>query len=544
MPDHDIAKDHLKRFAAMQSARSLLDGHLQDIRDHIRPISGSFTGAEAAGAKTRGAILDSSGEDASDLLSSSVHGYLTNPGTTFFGIRTKDPDLMRGNQVQAWFERAVKIMMFGFEDFETGFMSDIGQVYGEDADFGTTCMYIADRPGKLPLYQAQSLTDYWIDQDDEGVVDTVYRRFQLSARNAVARWGDKAGEKVVKAAKSDKLDTTFTFLHAVTPRNNGRTGLLASGEMPFASHWISVEDKTLIAEGGYQDMPYIVGRWAKRSGELYGRGPGMKALADDKMLQRAMTVTIRGVEKQVDPGLMVFDDGVVGAIRSGSNSITTIRRDLLTGRQSPIQSMPFGGAPDVGEAFMVSIRERIERAYFNHLLRQLRDPRMTATQVLEIKEETLKILGPFLGRIQNELLGPIIMRTFGIYFRAGYFPPPPDVLRGERIEVEYVSPIARARKLSEARAVSQLYDVIAPISDRNPEVLDRIDDDAAVLAVADSLGTPRSIIRDDDTVAAIRDARNAAKEQAQQTETLERLAAAAQSGGQAVASVANIGGAP
>ncbi len=48
-------------------------------------------------------------------------------------------------------------------------------------------------------------------------------------------------------------------------------------------------------------------------------------------------------------------------------------------------------------------------------------PQMTATEVVQRNEEKMRLLGPVLGRLQSELLRPMIDRTFAILLRKKLF---------------------------------------------------------------------------------------------------------------------------
>ena len=73
---------------------------------------------------------------------------------------------------------------------------------------------------------------------------------------------------------------------------------------------------------------------------------------------------------------------------------------------------------------------------------QLQDVR-SATEIAERRDEKLVMLGPVLERLHDELLEPLIGRTFQIMARAGEIPPPPSpMLDGLRLQPEYVSPMA------------------------------------------------------------------------------------------------------
>src|SRR5690606_36004887 len=72
---------------------------------------------------------------------------------------------------------------------------------------------------------------------------------------------------------------------------------------------------------------------------------------------------------------------------------------------------------------------------------------MTAREVSERHDEKLLMLGPVLERVNDEVLDPLIDRTFAIMNRRGLLPPPPAELQGEQLKVEYISILHQAQKL-------------------------------------------------------------------------------------------------
>ena len=531
-------KDLVQRARELKAARGTWESHWEEIRTYILPLVASFTGADSPGEKNRDLILDNSTESASELLAAGLHGFLTNPGTKWFSLRATRTALNRVASVAAWLEAVTDLMLTVFESPRTQFASQIGSVYQELADFGTTGMYVVERPGRMPLFQARPLSELVFAENNESEIDTVFRFFEMTARQAMQQWPGATMPKIEMAAKDPKsADRKFEFLHATLPRDDGVRGSLASRRLPQASVWVSLEDEAEIRISGFHEMPFMTPRWRKRSDEVYGRGPGTKALADVKMLQRTYKAVIRAAERGISPPLAVADDGVMGALDLRDNGTTIIRQELLNMRRPPIEPLFTGSNPGLGEDFAQAIRVRIERAYYNHLLQLSRDPRMTATQVIKLDEETLRVLGPFLGRVQNELLGPLIARTYGMLARAGALPPPPEELDREQIEVEYVSPIAKAQRLSEVAGVSQLIDVTAPLIDRDPTILDNLNADRTFRNVADRLGVAKDNMRPMDEVAAMRRQRQEVAEEEAALQTFERGAAASQSAGQAIAAL-------
>jgi hypothetical protein len=158
---------------------------------------------------------------------------------------------------------------------------------------------------------------------------------------------------------------------------------------------------------------------------------------------------------------------------------------------------------------------------------------MTATESDHRFDLMQRLLGPTAGRIESELLTPLIDRTFAIMLRAGAFPPTPEsiatnAVEGDvQIDVEYEGPLARAQRLRDLTAFQRFQEGIAGLVEREPSLMDLIDGDEAVKTLADVVGVPKRILRDPRGVAEIR-AERAQRAQAEaQKQDLERQAEAA-----------------
>jgi len=158
-------------------------------------------------------------------------------------------------------------------------------------------------------------------------------------------------------------------------------------------------------------------------------------------------------------------------------------------------------------------REQVQRAFHWELLQLIRDPRMTATQVMEISSNIQRLLAPILGRMHSEFLEPVIERTFGILLRQGRFLPIPERLAGVQVKVEYVSPVARAQRDQDSRAIVELFTVGSNLAQADPGVLDVMDSEEAMRVIAEQKGVPIHVLRSRENVKAIRDARAQVQEQ-------------------------------
>ena len=114
---------------------------------------------------------------------------------------------------------------------------------------------------------------------------------------------------------------------------------------------------------------------------------------------------------------------------------------------------------------------------------------MTATEVLERSAQTARLLGATYGRLQTELLTPLVTRCLGILRRRGEIPA--LLLDGQQAALRYESPLARVQGRADAantllflQAVGQLGGAAAA----------QVDAAAATRWLARTLGAPAEVL--------------------------------------------------
>ena len=264
----------------------------------------------------------------------------------------------------------------------------------------------------------------------------------------------------------------------------------------------------VVRTGGYNEFPYLVPRWSKATGEIFGRSPSYNALPDIKTLNKAVEIGLKAWAKAIDPPLLVQDDGVIGRVRMTPAGITVIRND---GAVKPLQ---IGSNWQITDMKENQLRTAIRQAYYSDQLQLQEGPQMTATEVQVRYELMQRLLGPTLGRFQSEFLNPLIERVFGIMFRAGALMTAPDIIRDTTIDVEYVGPLARSQRMEEAVAIERLYQLAMNIAQVDPAIMDNIDHDNAIRMRAKLLGVPKTVMRGTDQVQEMRAAQAEAQQQA------------------------------
>jgi hypothetical protein len=488
----ELAQSLLGRFQGLEEIRQPWVSSWQELTEYMLPRKNSFT----AGSITRGnagdeRIFDSTPMHALELLASSLGGLLTNPSVPWFDIRSKRDDVGDETEVREFLEQARKRITSLFNSEDTGFQTNVHELYLDVTLLGTAVMYVEADPQTLVRFSTRPLGEAYAAESARGVVDTVYRRYEITARQVAQEWGRECSDQVRKAA-IDAPDTKVEILHAVFPRTDRDPSGIGAANFPYGSIYMETATEHILENSGYLEMPYLVPRWAKAAGETYGRGPGQTALSDTRVLNAMARTALMAAEKMSDPPLMVPDDGFLGPVHSGPGGLSYYR----AGSSDRIEALPVRVDLAATEKMMQQRRESIRRIFLGDQLTP-EGPAVTATEAVIRQSDKMRTLGPVLGRLQTEFLSPLIKRVFNIMLRAGELPPFPKGLNPDDIEVRYTSPVARAQRQYEAQTLPQVLQNLAPlISNGDPfGVMDNFDTDKVTRHVADLFGTPADYIR-------------------------------------------------
>ena len=148
-------------------------------------------------------------------------------------------------------------------------------------------------------------------------------------------------------------------------------------------------------------------------------------------------------------------------------------------------------------------RDAINKMFHIDQLVVTENRNMTATEVIQRQEEKMRILGPVLGRLQSELLSPLVTRVFNIMLRNQLFMPSPDILQQQELNIEYVSPMALAQRGQELQSLMKGLELFGSLAQTMP-VMDYIDEDGLVKQIISILGLPAKVIKSDAQVQQIK----------------------------------------
>lgn len=496
-----------RRFSQLSSDKTSRISEFQEISEFLQPERAHYYSLHRVNTTTdRGRIFDSTSEDALSILAAGLHTHLTSPVHIWFSLGLIMGEEESTDDIKGWIDEVEKRMLAKFGSETAGFHSAVHELYLDLPAIGTGGFFV-DEPDDV-RFMCIPLSELTCAENANGVIDIVFREFTMSARQIRERFDDKFSDAVRNALENEP-DKKFTVVHAIEPRDEFDPESIKPSEMQYASYYYEKDSKKLLKESGFQEMPMMIPRWSKTSGETYGRGIGQKALPDIRVLNEMQRSALIAAEKQAAPITLLPHDGFIGEFLSDGDSLNYYRstgdiRDKV---------MQLGSDADLNTMLILiqAKQDSIRKMFLNDKLQQVGGPQMTATEVIAVQNEKMRILGPVLGRLQTEFLAPLVNRVFKIMLRNGELPPPPEELQGQDIRVQYVSPISRAQKQTEAEAFGQAMSFMAPIIQMNPAVLGNFDMDAIVRDTQPMFGYPSKYLKSPDR---IKKEQQAAQEQA------------------------------
>jgi len=511
----ETAQILLKQFGSLETQRQTWESHWQEVADYVVPRKADVTKNRSPGDKRSELVFDGTAIHAAELLSASLHGMLTNGSTSWFSLRYSEPELNTDDEAMEWLQGVEDVMYQAFN--RSNFQEQISELYQDLVTFGTAVMFVDADEEQQIRFSSRHIRECFLSEDDKGRVDTVFRKFKMPARAAVARFGEeKLNTKILKKA-SDNPYEQINLIHAVYERQERDVTKVTADNKPFASIYIEPEEKIVLSESGFDEFPYMVPRWSKVAGEIYGRSPSMTSLPDIKMVNAMMKTIIKAAQKITDPPLLVPDDGFILPVRTVPGGLNFYR----SGTQDRIEPLETRGRPDIGFDLLNNRREHIKAAFHVDWMQmpdQKGSPNMTATEVVARQEEKMRLMGPMIGRLQVEFLGPLIDRVFKIMMRKKQIPQPPGILEGQEMKILYTSPLARAQKSGQLMTITRLFESMVPLFQAKPDLLDNMNTDETFRYFHHLLDAPAKILNPEEKVQEERQQRQEQQEQMMQAE--------------------------
>ena len=472
----------LSRYQAAQSRRQPWESLWRDCYAYALPQRGHGFGSEFNPAKRHAErLFDGTATDSVEQLAASLLAELTPPWSQWFGL-VPGYDVADFNHSLASEEldRATQTIQGHFD--RSNFAVEIHQAFLDLTTVGSATLLFEEAPlGALSAFRLTAVPmsemHFEAGPDDDILGHFRSRNLPLQALKSIfpdAKLPDEKG-----ACSTDRKGRSLPIIEAVLPSNGGfvYTALLVD----------RTDQPTLLAQGTLPSSPFISFRWLKGASEVYGRSPIMTALPDIKTVNKVVELVLKNASIAVTGIWQAEDDGVLNPANIRLVPGTIIPKAVGSSGLTPLQSP---GRFDVSNLMLDDLRGRIRHTLLVDRLGPMGGRRMTATEILERSNEMSRLLGATYGRLQAELLTPLISRAIRILRRRGEIP---DIaLDGRTIDLQYRSPLARLQARDDIQNTLMWLETTAQLGQ---EAMAAVDIPATARWLGERLGVPGQLVR-------------------------------------------------
>ena len=359
-------------------------------------------------------LFDSTAADAADNLAASMYTLLTPPESLWIS-------LVRESELSPSPEPATAALRANLND--SNFYTTIHQCYMDLVTLGTTCLFMAENP--IGADSAFSFTA--IPMTDIAILkDAIFHTTSMAASEVIAKYPTWTPPASLLDSIKRNPDMPLRLVQSLVG-----TDFVA---------WLDVGgdiENNIVATGRFETNPYLIFRWSLSSGELYGRGPVLRALPDIKTANKVVELVLKNATIAVSGIWQADDDGVINLSNINLTPGAIIPKAVGSSGLTPLSS---GANFDVSQLVLKDLRERIRHTLLADRLGLLSEKEMTATEIMARNSDMMRILGATYGRLLQEFIRPLCERGLYILSRRGVIEP---ISLHSDAELKYIAPLAQ-----------------------------------------------------------------------------------------------------
>jgi hypothetical protein len=447
-----------------------------------RQLYGVWEGG-ASGMKKMARVFDSTAINSTQRFANRLQSVVFPPQRKWCKLEPGlDIPAERTSQAQAIME------LYGDKMFAVLRQSNFDIAMGEfllDLAVGTACMMV--QPGDdvapinfipVPLF----LVSY--EEGANGQVDNVYRRMRMKGESIQRQWPDATIPPELQRKIDDKPTDDVELLEAtIYDHKRG----------DYCYHVIDKATKSELVYRRKKYSPWVISRYMKVAGEIYGRGPLMTALPDIKTLNKTIELLLKNASLAVAGVYTAADDGVLNpnTVKIVPGAIIPVARN--GGPQGPaLQALPRSGDFNVTQLVINDLRQNVKRILLDESLPPENMSARSATEIVERMKELSQNLGSAFGRLINETMIPLVAKILEVMDERGMIDLPLRV-NGLEVKVSPVSPLANAQAMDEINGALQFAQIVQQMG---PEGTVAIKMGDMIDYLGDKLGVPASLRND------------------------------------------------
>lgn len=374
-----------------------------------------------------------------------------------------------------------------------------------DLCVGTAVMLIqpgdADTPVRfipVPQYLVS------LEEGPHGTVDNVYRKMRLRGEAIQRQWPDAKIPADLQRKIDDKPDEEIDLIEAT---------VFNVDEDMYCYHLIWPKQKSELVYRTMTISPWVVARFMKVPGEVYGRGPLVTALPDIKTLNKVKELVLKNASLAVSGVYTAADDGVLNpqTIQITPGAIIPVARN---GGPQGESLRPLRSATDFNTSQLVinDLVNAIKKMLYDDSLPPDNMSARSATEIVQRMKELSQNLGSAYGRLITEAMTPIVRRILYVMDEIGIIDLPLSV-DGLEVKVVPTSPLAQTQHLEDLEKVLQ-FGQIAQQFGMQGQVM--VNQEEMLEYIAEKMNVPQRLLNDAEQREQIIQQMQQAQQQAQQ----------------------------
>lgn len=288
------------------------------------------------------------------------------------------------------------------------------------------------------------------EEGANGMVDKIYRRMRMKAESISQQWRDAEFPTEVAQRIAMKPTDEIELLEAT---------VYDSDRGDWCYHVIDKVSKEEIVYRRMKSSPWIISRYSKVAGEIYGRGPLLTALPDIKTLNKTLELVLKNASLAISGVYTAADDGVLNpqTVKLVPGAIIPVARNGGPQGES-LKALPRAGDFNVSQIVIQDLRANIKRVLLDESLPPDNMSARSATEVVERMKELAQNLGSAFGRLINETMVPLVSRILSVMDERGLIDLPLQV-NGLEVKVSPVAPLAMAQNMEEINNIMQFMQI-------------------------------------------------------------------------------------
>lgn len=520
-------KELISQSEAAFNNRSGLLNLWQEIAENFHVMRADFTSRIIPGDDLTSHLTSSYPLMVHREMTNGVTGMLRPRGQRWLGIETDDDEINEGPGLE-FLEWASQRQYMRMYDKRAQLVRATKEGDADFAAFGQTCIYVdRSRAGDHLLYRNYHLRDVAWQENAEGQIDTIYRKFRPTVRDLMFDFGNaspgphESVRKEYANVTGDKFKK-INCLHIMVPteRLNGDTKK-AQRDIAFRSYFIDVDNEHCMEETPSRLFKYVCPRWQTVSGSPYAFSPAtITGLPDARLIQAMGYTLLDASEKAASPPMIGQADMIKSDLELWSNGVTWVDAEYdekmgeaLRPIQQDYRSLP------VGFQMQQQTQEMLAQAFFLNKIRMpMMDKEMTAYETAQHIEQYLREALPLFEPMEHEYNGALAEMTFETMKEGYEFGPPaemPEEIQGQNIRFKFFSPLQEKEERKNSQTYLEVKALIAEALALDENMRHMVDGRQALRDAIRGTGAPADWTVDDPTMDELIQGDQAQREQQQ-----------------------------